>query len=245
MITELLTRLRFLVFRKKRSELDDELRFHLEQSIATKVAAGLPVSEARRLALVEFGGVEVTRERCERQRPGWWVGTIAKDLRYSLRGIVVHRWFSAAIIVTLALGIGLNSMVFILVNAVLFKPVPVPGGDRLISINSRSFSKTDRNLPISYPDFQDYRAQATSLSPSRRHRMRPVSWAKAEILPTSTVSSAQPPAFFRWCMRSLCWGAHSCRRTIMLEPKQYSCSATTSGRSGMRLFPASKGTRFA
>jgi hypothetical protein len=114
MITELLTRLRFLVFRKKRSELDDELRFHLEQSIATKVAAGLPVSEARRLALVEFGGVEVTRERCERQRPGWWVGTIAKDLRYSLRGIVVHRWFSAAIIVTLALGIGLNSMVFIL-----------------------------------------------------------------------------------------------------------------------------------
>jgi ABC-type antimicrobial peptide transport system permease subunit len=45
---------------------------------------------------------------------------------------------------------------------VLFKPVPVPGGDRLISINSRSFSQTDRNLPISYPDFQDYRAQATS-----------------------------------------------------------------------------------
>jgi predicted permease len=88
---------------------------------------------------------------------------MAHDLRYALRTNLTHRWFSAAIVVTLALGIGLNTMVFTLVNAVLFKPVPVPGGARLVSIINRSLFEGDRNLPISYLDFQDYRAQATTL----------------------------------------------------------------------------------
>jgi predicted permease len=162
MIRELLTRIRFLIFRKKRGELDEELRFHLEQSIAVKVAEGLPVAEARRQALIEFGGVEAARQECERQRPGWWLGTVAPDIRYAVRGILAHRWFSVAIMATLALGIGLNTMVFTLVNAVLYKPVSVPGGDRLVSVMGRNLAGDDRSLPFSYPDFQDYRAQATS-----------------------------------------------------------------------------------
>ena len=162
MIGELLTRIRFLIFRKKRSEFDEELRFHLERSIAAKVAAGTPAAEARRQALIEFGGVEAARDECERQRPGWWLGTVAQDLRYAVRGILAHRWFSAAIIATLALGIGLNTMVFTLVNAVLYKPVPIPGGDRLVCIDNHTLAQGDSNGPVSYPDFQDYRAQATS-----------------------------------------------------------------------------------
>lgn len=80
------------------------------------------------------------------------------DLRLALRMILTHRWFSAAIIATLALGIGLNTMVFTLVNAVLFKPVPVPGGDRLVSI--ANLSPAENNLSVSYADFQAYRDQA-------------------------------------------------------------------------------------
>lgn len=162
MIRELLTRIRFLIFRKKRSEFDEELRFHLEQSIAVKVAEGLPEPEARRQALIEFGAVEAAREECERERPGWWLGTVAQDLRYAVRGIRAHQWFSAAIMAALALGIGLKTMVFTLVNAVLYKPVSVPGGDRLVSIANRLHSRGDSSVPLSYPDFQDYRAQATS-----------------------------------------------------------------------------------
>jgi predicted permease len=162
MIRELLTRIWFLIFRKKRSEFDDELRFHLEQSIAVKVAEGTPAAEARRQALIEFGGVEAAREDCERQRPGWWLGTVAQDIRYAVRGILAHRWFSVAIIATLALGIGLNTMVFTLVNAVLYKPVSVPGGDRLVSVAGRLPSRDESSVPLSYPDFLDYRAQATS-----------------------------------------------------------------------------------
>lgn len=163
MIREFLTRIRFFLFRKNRGELEDEIRFHLEQSIAAKVAAGLPADEARRQALVEFGGVEQTCEQCARQRPGFSLGTVIQDVRYATRGILARRWFSAAIIVTLALGIGLNTMVFTLVYAVLFKPVPVPGGARLVSITAQDLTRADRILPLSYPDFQDYRSQSAAL----------------------------------------------------------------------------------
>ncbi|MCX6950674.1 MAG: ABC transporter permease, partial [Verrucomicrobia bacterium] len=84
------------------------------------------------------------------------------DLRFAFRQLATHRWFSAAIIVTLALGIGINTTVFTLVNAVLFKPVPVPGGERLVTINSQNLTKTDSRFGVSYPDFQELRAQQRS-----------------------------------------------------------------------------------
>src|SRR5258708_643012 len=87
---------------------------------------------------------------------------MAHDLRFALRMIFSHRWFSAAVVATLALGIGMNTMVFTLVYAVLFKPVPVPGGARLVSIIGRNLAMNDRYLPMSYPEFQDCRSQTSS-----------------------------------------------------------------------------------
>src|SRR5215469_10998446 len=88
---------------------------------------------------------------------------MTNDLRFALRMILSHWWFSLAVVATLALGIGLNTMVFTLINAVLFKPVPVRGGARLGSVISRNLTQHDDGfLPMSYPDFQDYRAQASS-----------------------------------------------------------------------------------
>jgi predicted permease len=84
------------------------------------------------------------------------------DLRFALRLILSHRWFSAAIVATLALGIGLNTMVFTLVDAVLFKPVPVPGGNRLVTIHGQNLTQGEHSLGVSYPDFRDYRAQTGS-----------------------------------------------------------------------------------
>ena len=86
-----LKRLRFLLRqtlmrRRRQSELDEELQFHVDQAIEVKVAAGVSAEEARRLALIEFGGMERTREECHEQRPGWWMGTVAQDVRYALRG---------------------------------------------------------------------------------------------------------------------------------------------------------------
>jgi putative ABC transport system permease protein len=84
------------------------------------------------------------------------------DLFFALRMIATHRWFSAAVIVTLALGIGVNTTVFTLVNTVLFKPVPVPGGERLVTINGQNLTKPDSRFGVSHPDFQEFRAQQQS-----------------------------------------------------------------------------------
>jgi predicted permease len=86
------------------------------------------------------------------------------DLRFALRMILAHRWFSAAVVATLALGIGVNTMVFTLVNAVLFKPVPVPGGSRLVAVDSRNLTQSESVFRVSYPDFRDLRAQSTSFT---------------------------------------------------------------------------------
>jgi putative ABC transport system permease protein len=71
------------------------------------------------------------------------------DLRFGLLMIHTHGWFSAAVVATLALGIGLNTMVFVLVNAALFRPVPVPGGERLVALTSRTPGNGDDLLSYS------------------------------------------------------------------------------------------------
>jgi len=87
---------------------------------------------------------------------------VPQELRYALRMIRLHPWFSAAIVATLALGIGTNTAIFTLVNAVLFKPLPFRGGDRIIAIY-RTTAEGQGRILISYPDYLEFRAQASSL----------------------------------------------------------------------------------
>src|ERR1700741_5094788 len=85
-----------------------------------------------------------------------------QDLRFALRIIRKNPWFSAAIVVTLAFGMGVNTTVFSLVNAVLFKPLPFQGGDRLVMVNATNTSNARDNIGMSYAEFRDYRKAATS-----------------------------------------------------------------------------------
>lgn len=134
MISELLTRLRFLIFRKKRTELSEEIEFHLEQAIATRIAAGMEPAEARRQALIEFGGIEPTREECERQRPAWWIGTVIQDVHYAFRGFGRNPLFTISVLITLALGIGATTAVFSVVDRILFRPLPYADPSRIVSL---------------------------------------------------------------------------------------------------------------
>jgi predicted permease len=85
------------------------------------------------------------------------------DLRFAFRMVAAHPWFSTAVVVTLALGIGINTTVFTLVNAVLFKPVPVPGGDRLVTINGQDLKKPDNFYGVSSADYREFREQNKTL----------------------------------------------------------------------------------
>ncbi len=134
MISELLTRLRFLILRKQRGELEEEIEFHLEQAITTRIAAGMEPAEARRQAMIEFGGIEPTRQQCERQRPGWWIGTVMQDVHYAFRGFGRNPLFTISVLITLALGIGATTAVFSVVDRILFRPLPYADPSRIVSV---------------------------------------------------------------------------------------------------------------
>jgi predicted permease len=156
MMREGMSKLRFLVTRGKPAELDEELQFHLAQSIDAKVAAGMDAEEARRQALVEFGGVERTREQCYEQRPGWWLGTVEQDLRYALRGFRRNLAFTVTVIATLALGIGATTAVFSVVDRILFRSLPYAQDDRLVSFGlSQSLEKQEFTLGGFFFDWRD------------------------------------------------------------------------------------------
>ncbi|MGB7548369.1 MAG: ABC transporter permease [Terracidiphilus sp.] len=139
MMSEWLGRLRFFLRQNLRpsghqNEIDDELQFHLEQATAANLAAGMTAEEARRQALIEFGGVERAREQCHAQRPGWWIGTLLQDVRYAMRGFRHNPVFTITVIATLALGIGSTTAVFSVVDRILFRSLPYAKADRIVSV---------------------------------------------------------------------------------------------------------------
>jgi putative ABC transport system permease protein len=134
MLKEWLTRVRFLMTRKNHAEVDAELKFHLEQQTAANVAAGLEPGEARRQAILAFGGVERAREQCREQRPGYRIETLLQDVRYSFRGFRRNPIFTMTVVVTLMLGIGATTAVFSIVDRILFRTLPYAHANRLVSV---------------------------------------------------------------------------------------------------------------
>ncbi len=151
----------------------DELSEHLEELYRSRVDSGMTPAEADRSVLEELndGALERELKRAERARPrrpptpgeprrGPLEG-MAQDFRYAVRTLRQSPGFTAAAVLTLALGIGANASIFSIVNAVLLRPLPFPGADRMIRILESNPAINRPTSAASYPNFMDWRTQAT------------------------------------------------------------------------------------
>jgi predicted permease len=204
MMGECWARLRFWLLPRKRGEMDEELRFHVEQAAAAKMRGGMSAEEARRLALVEFGGVERARDECERQKPGWWMETVARDVRYALRGMRRARGYTAALVGTLALGLGSVTAMLAVVECVLVRPMALPHPDELMQMyathEQEGMSASQHPLP--YKQIDALRQGTSSLAGVSTYNLmvRPVGTADGERI--SVLTEVSPDLFQTLGMRA-------------------------------------------
>ncbi|HEY4359098.1 MAG TPA: ABC transporter permease [Acidobacteriaceae bacterium] len=156
--------------RRLESDLDKELRFHFETQVSEKIRAGLSDSEARRRTRLEFGGIEQVKEDCRRSRGTLWLEYLVRDTRFGIRQLAGSPAFTSIALLSLALGIGANTAIFTLVNAILLRPLPVHNPGELVLFGDGMASGSTGGIPdgntslFSYSFFHDFQQQAKSYS---------------------------------------------------------------------------------
>ncbi|HEX2662300.1 MAG TPA: ABC transporter permease [Candidatus Acidoferrum sp.] len=160
--------------------LDDEVQFHLEQQIAENIGAGMDAREARYAAMRAFGNSTLLKEEA-RDTWGWtWLEQISGDIRYALRQLGRSPGFTLAVVFSLALGIGANTAIFSLIDAVMLRMLPVKNPERLVLLNwvcpkrpaamavqsgyIDSGETGWRSPSFAYPSFEEFRTHDQSFS---------------------------------------------------------------------------------
>ena len=170
-LTGLRVALRSIVSRKQaEEELDEELQYHLDRQIDEGLKAGLAPEEARYAALRDMGAIARSKEECRDLRSANVVADFAGDLRYAARALRRSPGFALLAIVIMALGIGANTAVFSVVNAVLLKPLPYAGADRIVTLSTAELTRGWLNPLVTIANFRDWRNQSTAFEAMATYR---------------------------------------------------------------------------
>ncbi len=161
------------VFRRSAMERDmaDELNFHVDARAADLAASGVPYGEARRRARIEFGAAESYKDECREARGLRLFDDLRADLRYAVRTLSRTPAFALMAIVSLALGIGANTVVFSVVNALVLKPLPIDHPERVFFLQ---FGSRASHPTTSFPNYRDFRDRSVSFDGLVGYRISPI-----------------------------------------------------------------------
>ncbi|HET8965047.1 MAG TPA: ABC transporter permease, partial [Candidatus Acidoferrum sp.] len=164
--------------RRVEAELDEEVRGHLEMLVEENVRAGMTMEKARRAARMELGGRDQVKEQVHERQIGSRLYSVLADCRYAVRQLRKKPGFTAVAVLTLALGIAASATIYSIVDAVLLKPLPYKGGERLAAIWCTEIGQPGTKIFASYRDFEEFQANSQTFE-----AIAALTWARAgEIL---------------------------------------------------------------
>jgi|HubBroStandDraft_6_1064221.scaffolds.fasta_scaffold01234_4 macrolide transport system ATP-binding/permease protein len=159
------------IFAKRQSDrdLDDEVRAYAELLAGDKLRDGMTPEEARRSARIEMGGIEHVKEDVREARAGAWLDSLLQDLRYGVRMLRKDPGFTATAVLTLALGIGVNTSVFSLIYSLAIRPFSVKDPGNIVSVYEEFRGHYSRGVYgnpnlLSYPEYAEYRDRSQAFN---------------------------------------------------------------------------------
>src|SRR5579859_63057 len=154
----------FFMSRRVEADLDKEVHSHLEMLAEENVRAGMPRNEARRVAQIELGGVAQVKEQVREQRIGHWLQSAISDCRFAFRRLRKSPGFTVVAVLTMALGIGINTAMFCVIENIVLRPLPYHNPASVVMLWSSVPKKDIQRNWTSYPDIQDWRSESRAFT---------------------------------------------------------------------------------